>query len=363
MNISEMLSICDFHDLHRMALQYECECNFHSKNELIQSLLFQVKDNNRLKNQFHDLTTEEISFLYQLIFDTKHSFSYEDILAKAKNSLLNADDKQGYRKMTASFIKRGWLFRLSRGRVGLHFEFPEDIKKRLIMIILDDLKEKCVYRSSPSIIQDERFALYYDWHQLINFIYQQGEIPVTNQGAIYKKYLQQLFQQFSVGEEELQKGDWRFGYGRTFHLYPDRFSLLYDYTYHQGFIEEVPNGLRLTTKGAEAVGHFQDKETFMLSIFHFWQRVYRKAIPMLPMIVTMVILLVKDGWAEEKSLKSILQKWIPPFYYDNADVVFQKRILKMLLHLGIVRRGECNHEPLVGLTTFGQKSYERIFKK
>ncbi|MCD8511436.1 MAG: hypothetical protein LRY73_17280, partial [Bacillus sp. (in: Bacteria)] len=39
-------------------------------------------------------------------------------------------------------------------------------------------------------------------------------------------------------KEEIPSEQWRFGYGRHFNVYPDCFSLLYDFCYNQGWIME-----------------------------------------------------------------------------------------------------------------------------
>ncbi len=62
MNLADMLSYADIHDLSRIARNYDCECDGHSKNDLIQSILSTVSRREVFERQVLGLTMEDIRF-------------------------------------------------------------------------------------------------------------------------------------------------------------------------------------------------------------------------------------------------------------------------------------------------------------
>ncbi|MDF2963535.1 MAG: hypothetical protein K0S39_5270 [Paenibacillus sp.] len=86
MNLADMLSYADIHDLSRIAVTYNCECNGHSKNELIQSILSTVTRRDVFERQVVELSIEDVRFLNSLIFDKRGSFSIEELIARVQQS-------------------------------------------------------------------------------------------------------------------------------------------------------------------------------------------------------------------------------------------------------------------------------------
>ncbi len=86
MNLSEMLGYADIGQLSRIADVYRCECNSHSKNELIQSILRAISNKEGFKNQISSMTWEEKRFLNSLLFDSQNAFSLEELIARVQQS-------------------------------------------------------------------------------------------------------------------------------------------------------------------------------------------------------------------------------------------------------------------------------------
>ena len=189
----------------------------------------------------------------------------------------------------------------------------------------------------------------------------QNEVPLTADGAIYRQHQRKLFNSFLVPEKPVDKKGWRFGFGRRYHLYPDRFSLIYDYAYYQGYISEEETGwIRLTEKGA---GKILNKETEPgQEIYRFWLRLYRKPVPHLPVVVRWIDLLAREDGLRSKGFKGLFPAGSNPYYYETADSLL-RRILKMMMHLGVLRMGEgADGKKLVSVTDEGTCADHRHFR-
>ncbi len=86
MNLSDMLGYADIQQLSRIADVYRCECNGHSKNDLIQSILSTVSRNDVFEAQISSMKLEDLRFLNSLLFEARNSFSLEDLLARVQQS-------------------------------------------------------------------------------------------------------------------------------------------------------------------------------------------------------------------------------------------------------------------------------------
>nr|WP_313779191.1 hypothetical protein [Paenibacillus larvae] len=62
MNLADMLSYADIQELKKIASTYSCECNSHSKNELIQSILSTVNRREVFEERISRLSMEDIRF-------------------------------------------------------------------------------------------------------------------------------------------------------------------------------------------------------------------------------------------------------------------------------------------------------------
>ncbi|WP_199614939.1 hypothetical protein [Paenibacillus alkalitolerans] len=93
MNLADMLSYADIHQLHRIADHYACNCSTNSKNELIQSILNRINRKEVFETYVESLTLEDIRFLNSLLYDQRESFSLEELLARAQLSRFDAANR------------------------------------------------------------------------------------------------------------------------------------------------------------------------------------------------------------------------------------------------------------------------------
>ena len=52
MNLAELLTYADIGQIHKIIDSYQCQCDRHSKTEMIQQLIFTVFNNKNLQNFF-----------------------------------------------------------------------------------------------------------------------------------------------------------------------------------------------------------------------------------------------------------------------------------------------------------------------
>jgi hypothetical protein len=189
---------------------------------------------------------------------------------------------------------------------------------------------------------------------LVHFLVfvRENDLPLTSDGVLYKRQITQALELFSVREIIPSRGGWRFGYGRRFRDYPERFSLLYDFAFYQGYIAEEPEKLVLTGEGRSIADGVNKPDPTKL--YRFWLRLYKGPIPNLTTLVQWIMRL-SDNWVTVSSLNQILQPLIRSYYYDTQRDVLERRILAMLMHLGIVRWGETGEgENVIRITPQGK---------
>ncbi|ANE47955.1 hypothetical protein SY83_18495 [Paenibacillus swuensis] len=338
MNLADMLSYADIQDLSRIANYYECDCNGNSKNELIQSILSRVCRKEVFQQHMDNLTTEDLRFLNSLLFDQRNSFSLEELVARVQQTRFSKEERDRWnpRDMITKFKQHGWLFNGFSQQTKYLFQVPHDLKSRFSETLAKQFKSELVLSGEPAAYRDEQELILRDIYQFLHYVHQ-NDIQLTSDGIMYKKNQQQIIDRFSVHEELVGKGGWRFGYGRRFKEYPNRLSLIYDYCYYQQLIEEQDQRLALTDKGRESVS--QDKRENLLHVYKFWLRLYKGPVHNLLSLVHWIDILAKD-WVTVQSISTVLLRFIQPYYYDTPESILEQRILLMLLHLGLIRIGE-----------------------
>jgi len=338
MNLADMLSYADIQDLSRIARTYNCDCNGHSKNELIQSILSTVNRREVFERQVVDLSIEDIRFLDSLIFDQRGSFSLEELIARVQRSRFVKEEDDGWnpRDMISRFKQRGWLFNGYSQNTKYLFQVPNDLKRRFSDALTKQFQKQLVLTNEPVVYRDEQKLIVDDIYHFLHYVLQ-NEAVLAADNTMYKRQLQQVLDRLSVKEEPVGKTAWRFGYGRLFKDYPNRFSLIYDYCYYADLITEHNQVLALTDKGKERVNQGQKED--LLQVYRFWLRLYKGAIPNLQSLVHWLERLSRS-WVTAESLKSALLPLIRPFYYDTPESILQQRILQMMMHLGLIRIGE-----------------------
>lgn len=361
MNLADMLSYADIHELGRIAHTYECECNGHSKNELIQSILSTALRREIFEKHIQGLNIEDVRFLNSLLFDPRNAFSIEELIARVQQSRFQKEDSGEWnpRDMVIKFKKLGWLFNGYSQQTKFLFHVPNDLKRKFSEVLTGQFKQSLKLTNEPSVYRDEQQLLVDDIFHFLTYISYQQEIPLTAEGAMYKRQLQQLLDRLSVQEEMVTKGSWRFGYGRMFKDYPNRFSFIYDYCYYRQLISEQAQSLQLTEEGKMRL--LEGKKENLADVYKFWLRLYKNPIPNVQSLAGWVDRL-SGQWVTFESLSGVLCKLVKPFYYDSSESIVEQRILQMMMHLGLIRIGE-DHESgmVVQVTKLGSKVIQGTF--
>ncbi|RED60425.1 hypothetical protein [Cohnella lupini] len=366
MNLADMLCYADIAELTRIAEAYDCTCSSHSKNELIQSILATVQRRDVMESRIGEMTGNDLRFLNFLVFEKRTAYSLEELKARAigeepsmlpKSSIvpeappelpkrsrkgknaavkpLPGPDETARNSITR--LKRfGWLFNGFSQQTRFLYEVPEDVKVRLCDVLEKRFRTSLVSMDEPAAYRDERSLLVEDIAHFLRYV-RDNDLPLTSDGIMYKRQLQQALELLSVNESLPAKGGWRFGYGRRFMDYPDRFSLLYDFSYFEGYVAEEAEKLTLTPAGRMIADGLAKPDPSKL--YRFWLRLYKGPIPNLSSLVQWVMRLSGD-WVTVESMNEILQPLIRSYYYDTPRDVLERRILNMLMHLGIVRWGQ-----------------------
>ena len=353
MNLADMLTFADIGQLNRIADYYQCECKPNSKHELIQSILTTLGSKPFFEQQVRQLDRADQRFLNNLLFDPRQYFGMEELIAIARQSMDKKESETGTnpRYLIIRFTKSGWLFNGTTQQTRYLYRVPEDLKLRFRDVLSTHLRAGIVKTTEPSMYREEYHLMADDLKLFLKFV-QQHEIVVNAEGMMYRRSQQQLMEHLYISEELVGRAGWRFGYGRSFKDYPDRFALLYDYAYHHRLIREEQNLLRLTAAGEDKLSAENAAE--MMQLFRFWLRLYKGAVPNLASIVYWTGECAGE-WSTMESLFEQIGPFIQPFYYDAPEDVYNKRIIKMMLHLGLIRTGEHDQGKTVQMTTWGSR--------
>lgn len=355
MNLADMLSYADISQLTSIAKRYDCECNRHSKHELIQSILSALGRKDRFEQYVMEMSIEELRFLNSILFDQRTSFNLEELVARVQQTRFDQGESNHSlphpRDIIVKFKHSGWLFNGCSPHTKYMFQIPDDMKSRFREVLNRHFQLQLTRVPEPQIYRDEEGHIGVDVLKLLRFI-QQEHIPLNTEGVMYKRTQQQLLEYMSIWEPVIQKGEWRFGYGRRFHDYPNRLSLLYDYVFFQGWIEEQNGELQLTSQGSSKLLHDLSYEPLQ-PLYRFWLKLYKNAIPNLPSLVNWIYECT-DNWTTLESLEPVLIPYIKPFYYDSSESILRKRIITMMVHLGLIRFGEADGNGVIQITKRGK---------
>ncbi|MBB6735445.1 hypothetical protein [Cohnella zeiphila] len=382
MNLADMLCYADIDQLTRIADTYRCECSSHSKNELIQTILMTVQRRDVLESRVDDMSENDLRFLNSLLFERRAAYSLEELTARAQTAAPEGEEAKGTEARTepdkpkgrkraarkqpepppqpessarsaiARFKRFGWLFNGFSHQTRFLYHVPEDVKRRLCDALDQRYRMLLDIREEPPVYRDERGLAASDLKEFLRFV-QRNDVPLTTEQAMYKRQIQQVLELMSVSEQLPGKSGWRFGYGRRFRDYPDRFSLLYDYGCYAGWIAELPERLELTEEGAKRAAG--ERPVDPLDLYRFWLRLYKGPVPNLISLVHWISRLAGE-WTTVSSLGQILLPLIRPFYYDTPEDVLRSRVLAMMMHLGLLSWGEtAEGEAVVRMTPQGRQ--------
>ncbi|MFC7682038.1 hypothetical protein [Paenibacillus sp. GCM10028914] len=361
MNLADMLTYADIGQLSNIASYYDCDCKRNSKHDLIQSILIKLGRREYFEELMGHLSEADLRFLNSLVFDTRSGYSLEELVATVRQaSAETVSEKKGKqekgespREAVARYRRSGWLFNGFTHSTKYTFQVPSDLKQKFRDVLGQRLQERLLLSAEPNVYRDEQGLLSADMKILLKYIESQ-EIELNTEGFMYRRYQQQLMTSLHINEPLISKGEWRFGYGRSFTEYPDRLALLYDYAYARHWIRETGNRLVLTERGKECLE--EGNEISVIQIFSFWLRLYKGAVPNLSSLVYWISQCSKE-WVSAASLYESLGWLIRPFYYDTSHTILEQRVIRMLMHLGLIRIGESEQSgTVIRMTALGHKA-------
>ncbi|MCR8842946.1 hypothetical protein NQ117_04575 [Paenibacillus sp. SC116] len=341
MNLADMLSYADIQQLVSIAKRYDCECDAHSKRELIQSILTKIGHKDWFEQFINEMSVEELRFINSLLFEQRSLFSLEELIARVQQTRFERDEQtqsSSPRDMIVKMRQSGWLFNGASQQTKYLFQVPEDLKERFKLVMKRRMEQELVSVQEPEAYRDEDGRIGEDIITMLRYFHESDNVPLNPEGVMYKKTQQLLIEKMSVMEEPVSKGEWRFGYGRRFHNYPNRLSLLYDYVFYQGWIEEHAGKLVVSASGLERLEKGAAYEPIQ-PIYRFWLKLYKNAIPNVSAIVHWIHLCTAR-WTTVESMEQALTPYVKPFFYDEPQSIIRQRIIQMLVHLGLLKIGE-----------------------
>lgn len=348
MRMADWLTYTDIEQLRQLNRYYGCECDHHSKKDLICSLLRHVSKKSHLQKMTEELTPAGYRFLQLIMLDPSLSYTMEELLAKGRAALQGESGEP--RTFVVDFLKRGWLFPGYSHRTQYLYHIPSDTREQMVELLAAPYKQGGLTQS-PSFYRDEDGQLVSDLYHFLDFL-RREIVFITGDGAIHRNQQKQLFKTFYINEEPLTGKEPRFGFGRRYHLYPDRFSLLYDYAFYKEYLVEGDGVISLSESLSGKITHNDGQEG--REMYRFWLRLYRKPIPHLPLIIRWIGLLLHSNCLRLEQVYQVVEPWLAPFYYETKTSLFQ-RVIQMLVHVGILRMGIEAGETYLSLTQSGVK--------
>lgn len=354
MNLADMLTYADIGQLTAIAGRYQCECKRNSKHDLIQSILIMLGSRGFMESHIEECAPADLRFMNTLLFDERSYFSLEDLMAIARQASFDTPEGKGggYREMVTRFKSGGWLFNGASQQTRYSFQVPKDLKDRFRETMGIHIKARVLQSDEPALYRSEGELTTSDLILLLRYI-KENEPELNQEGAMYKRHQQGVMNALHIPEEPLSKGGWRFGYGRACEHYPPRLALLYDYVRHRQWISEEGFRLKLTSSGNAVLD--EGKWDSMIHLCSFWLKLYKGAIPNLPSLVYWISISA-GNWVTVSSLVDAIGWLIKPFYYDDAASIIEQRILRMMLHLGMLKLGETSEGLVVMMTPWGMET-------
>jgi len=347
-----MLLFADIDHISNIANYYQCQCNRHSKQDMIQSLIYKILNKQTMNDHITLIDDIEKTFVMLLYLDQRNQYTMEDLIAKGKKAIQLHQSTKKPRDLILLSLKKGWIFQGVGRKNSLVYLTPEDLKMKILELMRNHFLDQINYVNELPFYRDEKYLLVADFQIFLKFLLNE-EVLLTGDGNIYKRQQQYLFNQFSVLEHTIKKQGWRFGYGRRYHEYPDRFSFLYDFCYFNKLIEEDETGLlTITNLGRNYLGQF-DPDKVTIDMYRFWIRLYKSTIPYLPFIVQLIDLVAAGHWVLLKDLKNTILFWLKDHYYESKEIIFTERIIKMLHHIGILQIGQIHGESYIRIAKEG----------
>jgi hypothetical protein len=329
LKLSECVGSADINVLRNIAKYHRFSCSLYSKHALIQEILFTFRSPNFLNEQIDKWHLRWPTIYTRLCLSNRLEFSVEEIQAMFRN---DRQKDQGLKEA----MEQGFIFQTTSEFGRSCYVVPSEFLNTMRVRLITSLKEQVdVSVDGPLTYKDEGFAMCRDLDVFLEYVIHH-DVQLTTDGAIYKRHLQQILQLIEIEEMPIQNG-WRFGYGRRIHDYPDRFALLYDFSYHAGLIQETEAGMLEILPEVEK-WNCQSQEQKQKKLIQFYMSVYRRPIPRLHEIMRATLHLA-ENWVETNSALDAIRGLVNKFYYDEIEDVWRVRIVKMMMHLGLLKVG------------------------
>ena len=361
MNVSEMLSYADIKQLSQIASHYGCECDSYSKHQLIQSILTQMHNRSIFKDAVEHLDPAELRLIGSLMHDQRKTFSLEELSAKAihsEDAVLKQIKPAHSRRHIRKLIQRGWLFQSTDRNQGVRYKVPDDLGAKIDHQLISRWTAHLVYTDPPRNYREESDALAQDIQKYLRNLLEDAPVVLSQTGFMYKPFLTKLLGRMTVEEALPEKTAWRFGYGKRFKEYPNRFSLIYDFCTYRQWTRENDGYLELTAAGEQRIEDIAREE--LENMFFYWLKLYKAPIFHLRSFVYWFMRL-SERWVKLDGLERIFIPLIKPFYYDPAQNIFKERIKDMLVHLGVLAEGKLEDGGTVVRTTpLGQRFLKQL---
>ncbi|KEO84244.1 helicase-associated domain-containing protein [Tumebacillus flagellatus] len=355
MRLSECLNSSDIETLRKIADAYSFDCSKSSKNALMQEIITHFQNRSFIAEALDGLKEapyrEAVS---QLMLDTRQEFSREEVLATVRRTI--QPKKEGHdQKWMNRLLAEGWLFRLNAKGGRQCYFIPDDLRRTIRDCLSQSLKQRVsVTEQTPIVYRDENLALVRDTGVFLHYL-ERHEVRITKDGTILKRQQQEIFSLLEIKEETLGKVSWRFGFGRRFHDYPDRFALLYDYCYARELIAETAEGALVLGSKAAAWQASAERER-AADLFRYWRLLYRRPIPQLRRTVNLIASAARDEWVYAASISELIRPYVQDYYYEKAPAVMERRIYNMLVHLGLLAHGQlADGSPVLKVTAIGRE--------
>jgi Helicase conserved C-terminal domain/Transcription factor Tfb2 len=328
MKLAECLNTADISTLRAIAERYDLHCSRHSKLSLLQEILYTFQSSAFLQEHMETWVHGREYAMLRLSLEQRRTFSQEELVGVLQG--------QGDDNALDKAVQEGWLFPTTRYGGRLLYCVPEELQSKIRGVMVQRFSKQLeTMDDGPLLYQEEGHAMVRDVDVFLEYV-RNHDVRLTTDGSIYKRNLTQILELLEVPEEPLQSG-WRFGYGRRFHDYPDRFALLYDYAYHANLISEDNDGLLRLADGVAAWAGL-DMLDRQRAFVRFYMSTYRRPIKRLPQVAQLIAHAARK-WTCSDGMLTALSDLVQPYYYDEQHQVWKTRILKMLMHLGLIRTG------------------------
>ncbi|MHB1630465.1 MAG: helicase-associated domain-containing protein [Bacilli bacterium] len=344
MRLSECLNQSDISRLRRIAVRQAISCSLYSKNALLQAILASHAEPEHMPARLQSISGEALQAIQEIALDGRLSYAEEELFAvlqrAASGPQAAGDHDNGAPSPLGELLEEGILFELGRPSRKTYV-CPSDVWKRLSAItaqVLRDGVQRCAHE--PVLYRFDGSAMARDAVTCLLFFARQ-DVKLTQDGVIFKRQQNQLLQLLEIAEEPLPAhSGWRFGFGRRFHDYPDRFALIYDHLCVEDCIIEEPHGQLRVDRDASAAYMARTEDERARALLRFYVRTYRSAIRTLTRVAARIGRLTAHDWVYGESMLQALGDLMTDYYYEPKASVFDRRIMQMLVCLGVLMKGQ-----------------------